>query len=83
MYRIVTIFWDEVFSQWRFEIVVLWWLKMLFYVGLEFVVLWRYKNAVLWRFQNGVSINKPQQDLDLTMTYTFHTYISDYFYSYK
>ncbi|MRX00569.1 hypothetical protein GF579_11545, partial [Staphylococcus aureus] len=67
MYRIVTIFWDEVFSQWRFEI----------------VVLWRYKNAVLWRFQNGVSINKPQQDLDLTMTYTFHTYISDYFYSYK
>ncbi|WP_223289317.1 hypothetical protein, partial [Staphylococcus aureus] len=38
---------------------------------------------VLWRFQNGVSINKPQQDLDLTMTYTFHTYISDYFYSYK
>ncbi|HEJ8952064.1 TPA: hypothetical protein SML40_001773 [Staphylococcus aureus] len=36
-------------------------LKMLFYVGLEFVVLWRYK--------------KPQQDLDLTMTYTFHTYI--------
>lgn len=61
------IFWDEVFSQWRFEI----------------VVLWRYKNAVLWRFQNGVSINKPQQDLDLTMTYTFHTYISDYFYSYK
>ena len=67
MYRIVTIFWDEVFSQWRFE----------------FVVLWRYKNAVLWRFQNGVSINKPQQDLDLTMTYTFHTYISDYFYSYK
>lgn len=58
-------------------------LKMLFYVGLEFVVLWRYKNAVLWRFQNGVSINKPQQDLDLTMTYTFHTYINDYFYSYK
>ncbi|GBV90671.1 hypothetical protein M6K094_0043 [Staphylococcus aureus] len=56
---------------------------MLFYVGLEIVVLWRYKNAVLWRFQNGVSINKPQQDLDLTMTYTFHTYISDYFYSYK
>ncbi|EOD7883150.1 hypothetical protein ACJQ7S_000874 [Staphylococcus aureus] len=36
-------------------------LKMLFYVGLEFVVLWRYK--------------KPQQDLDLTVTYTFHTYI--------
>ncbi|CAC5984749.1 hypothetical protein U310_01701 [Staphylococcus aureus F89441] len=67
MYRIVTIFWDEVFSQWRFEIVVLWWAE----------------NAVLWRFQNGVSINKPQQDLDLTMTYTFHTYISDYFYSYK
>ncbi len=30
-------------------------------VGLEFVVLWRYK--------------KPQQDLDLTVTYTFHTYI--------
>ncbi|HDC9745057.1 TPA: hypothetical protein O9R40_001244 [Staphylococcus aureus] len=36
-------------------------LKILFYVGLEFVVLWRYK--------------KPQQDLDLTVTYTFHTYI--------
>ncbi|ELG6432074.1 MULTISPECIES: hypothetical protein [Staphylococcus] len=36
-------------------------LKMLFYVGLGFVVLWRYK--------------KPQQDLDLTVTYTFHTYI--------
>lgn len=36
-------------------------LKMLFYVGLEFVVLWIYK--------------KPQQDLDLTVTYTFHTYI--------
>ncbi|EOB8904383.1 hypothetical protein ACIXJI_001906 [Staphylococcus aureus] len=36
-------------------------LKMLFYVGLEIVVLWRYK--------------KPQQDLDLTVTYTFHTYI--------
>ncbi|HFE5453172.1 TPA: hypothetical protein ACF86W_002605 [Staphylococcus aureus] len=36
-------------------------LQMLFYVGLEFVVLWRYK--------------KPQQDLDLTVTYTFHTYI--------
>ncbi|HGZ6012390.1 TPA: hypothetical protein ACOHVA_002009 [Staphylococcus aureus] len=36
-------------------------LKMLFYVGLEFVVVWRYK--------------KPQQDLDLTVTYTFHTYI--------
>ncbi|WP_078151742.1 hypothetical protein [Staphylococcus aureus] len=36
-------------------------LKLLFYVGLEFVVLWRYK--------------KPQQDLDLTVTYTFHTYI--------
>ncbi|RNG89554.1 hypothetical protein D1G20_07535 [Staphylococcus aureus] len=36
-------------------------LKMLFYVGLEFVVLWRYK--------------KPQQDLDLTVTYTFHTFI--------
>ncbi|MBH4543541.1 hypothetical protein I6B75_06455 [Staphylococcus aureus] len=36
-------------------------LKMLFYVGLELVVLWRYK--------------KPQQDLDLTVTYTFHTYI--------
>ncbi|EOD8761946.1 hypothetical protein ACJQ8X_001942 [Staphylococcus aureus] len=36
-------------------------MKMLFYVGLEFVVLWRYK--------------KPQQDLDLTVTYTFHTYI--------
>ncbi|HGL5388770.1 TPA: hypothetical protein ACKE9P_001750 [Staphylococcus aureus] len=36
-------------------------LKMLFYVGLEFVVLWRYK--------------KLQQDLDLTVTYTFHTYI--------
>ncbi|EOA9540712.1 TPA: hypothetical protein OWI57_001354 [Staphylococcus aureus] len=36
-------------------------LKMLFYVGLEFVVLWRYK--------------KQQQDLDLTVTYTFHTYI--------
>ncbi|HCV5789259.1 TPA: hypothetical protein OWI20_002403 [Staphylococcus aureus] len=36
-------------------------LKMLFYVGLEFVVLWRYK--------------KPQKDLDLTVTYTFHTYI--------
>nr|WP_242438449.1 hypothetical protein [Staphylococcus aureus] len=25
VYFIVTIFWDEVFSQWRFEIVVLWW----------------------------------------------------------
>ncbi|HCV6426776.1 TPA: hypothetical protein PNG12_001814 [Staphylococcus aureus] len=36
-------------------------LKLSFYVGLEFVVLWRYK--------------KPQQDLDLTVTYTFHTYI--------
>ncbi|CAI81777.1 hypothetical protein SAB2088 [Staphylococcus aureus RF122] len=47
------------FSQWRFEI----------------VVLWRAENAVLWRFQNTVSIKKPQQDLDLTVTYTFHTYI--------
>ncbi|HDA9319084.1 TPA: hypothetical protein P6K41_002506 [Staphylococcus aureus] len=36
-------------------------LKLSFYGGLEFVVLWRYK--------------KPQQDLDLTVTYTFHTYI--------
>lgn len=64
-----------VFSRWRFEIVVL--------CRAEFVVLWRYKNAVLWRFQNTVSIKKPQQDLDLTVTYTFHTYISDCFYSYK
>ncbi|HHW5250422.1 TPA: hypothetical protein ACU2FB_001560 [Staphylococcus aureus] len=56
-----------VFSRWRFEIVVLWWN--------EFVVLWRYKNAVLWQFQNGVSIKKSQQDLELTVTYTFHTYI--------
>ncbi|HCW3604046.1 hypothetical protein [Staphylococcus aureus] len=56
-----------VFSRWRYGI----------------VVLWRFEIVILWRFQNGVSIKKSQQDLDLTVTYTFHNYISDCFYSYK
>ena len=41
-------------------------LKLLFYGGLK---------MLFWRFKIVISIKKPQQDLDLTVTYTFHTYI--------